>query len=200
GILAGSDRPVEKPYSITLGLPLSHYPVIHTALNILGLARRRIEIPVLSNVLRSPFDGGANVELDARSCFDAMLRERGEPDLTLKTMLRIAEGKKLKLHQQCKQFVERLKAFNVLFLSSAKSCTPGQWAITFSELLKQFGWPGDRILTSDEFQTIEALGLYVAVAQVLAYVYQLRTSRIHRDVNRPEPPADLPIPDDMRYD
>ncbi|MCG8324723.1 MAG: flagellar biosynthesis protein FlhB [Thiotrichales bacterium] len=43
-------------------------------------------------------------------------------------------------------------------------------------------------------------GLYIAVAQVLAYVYQLRTSRRWPDAERPRPPGDLPIPDNMRYD
>ncbi len=42
--------------------------------------------------------------------------------------------------------------------------------------------------------------LYIAVAQVLAYVYQLRDSRRLSGVDRPEPPTDLPVPDDMRYD
>ena len=41
-------------------------------------------------------------------------------------------------------------------------------------------------------------GLYVAVAQVLAYVYQLRTAR-PRDgaAGHPEPPTDLPVPEDL---
>jgi len=43
-------------------------------------------------------------------------------------------------------------------------------------------------------------GLYIAVAQVLAYVYQLRASRSHRGMDTPQPPRDLPVPDDMRYD
>ncbi len=40
-------------------------------------------------------------------------------------------------------------------------------------------------------------GLYVAVAQVLAYVFQLRSYR-RNGGSRPAPPEDLPIPDDLR--
>lgn len=40
-------------------------------------------------------------------------------------------------------------------------------------------------------------GLYVAVARVLAYVFQLRAKPGSRDV---QPPADLPIPDELRRD
>ncbi len=41
-------------------------------------------------------------------------------------------------------------------------------------------------------------GLYVAIAQVLAYVFQLREYRRGRN-ERPNYPKNLPIPDDMRY-
>ncbi|MBI4696170.1 MAG: flagellar biosynthesis protein FlhB [Gammaproteobacteria bacterium] len=41
-------------------------------------------------------------------------------------------------------------------------------------------------------------GLYLAVAQVLAYVFQLK--RAARDGLRPMPPANLPIPSELRYD
>lgn len=42
-------------------------------------------------------------------------------------------------------------------------------------------------------------GLYVAVAQVLAYVYQLRRYQAGKG-QKPDPLRDLPIPDDLRRD
>ncbi len=42
-------------------------------------------------------------------------------------------------------------------------------------------------------------GLYVSVAQVLAYVYQLREYRARRGA-KPGAPTDYPIPDDLRHD
>ncbi len=41
-------------------------------------------------------------------------------------------------------------------------------------------------------------GLYLAVAQVLAYVYQLKTARSHGGIE-PQVPSDLPIPDDLQH-
>jgi len=41
-------------------------------------------------------------------------------------------------------------------------------------------------------------GLYLAVAQVLAYVYQLKTARKHGGIV-PEKPSDLPIPDELQH-
>ncbi|MEQ1530502.1 MAG: flagellar biosynthesis protein FlhB [Methylococcales bacterium] len=42
-------------------------------------------------------------------------------------------------------------------------------------------------------------GLYLAVAQVLAYVYQLKTARQHR-WHEPVPPRDIKVPDDFRQE
>lgn len=41
-------------------------------------------------------------------------------------------------------------------------------------------------------------GLYLAVAQVLAYVYQLKAARTHGGTV-PDKPSDLPIPDDLQH-
>lgn len=41
-------------------------------------------------------------------------------------------------------------------------------------------------------------GLFMAVAQVLAYVYQLNASRRNRHMHEPEKPINLPIPEDLR--
>ena len=41
-------------------------------------------------------------------------------------------------------------------------------------------------------------GLYLAVAQILAYIYQLRASRVNREVSIPDKPKELPIPPEFR--
>ena len=43
-------------------------------------------------------------------------------------------------------------------------------------------------------------GLYLAVAQVLAYVFQLRESVKSVHARKPKPPKDLPIPDEFKHD
>jgi len=52
--------------------------------------------------------------------------------------------------------------------------------------------------TTELDQEIPA-GLYLAVAQVLAYVYQIRQYQAGKG-KRPEPLKDLPIPPDLRRD
>ena len=43
-------------------------------------------------------------------------------------------------------------------------------------------------------------GLYLAVAQVLAYIFQLRESVNIATGGKPKPPTDLPIPEEYQYD
>jgi flagellar biosynthetic protein FlhB len=52
--------------------------------------------------------------------------------------------------------------------------------------------------STDLEQEIPA-GLYLAVAQVLAYVYQIRQYRAGKG-KRPDPLKDLPIPPELRRD
>jgi len=55
------------------------------------------------------------------------------------------------------------------------------------------------IYYSTELEQQIPAGLYLAVAQVLAYVYQIRQYRAGRG-KRPTPLKDLPIPPDLRRD
>ena len=146
---------IHKPYSISLGKSLSTYPLIHTALNLLSLGKRKVSINTLSALLHSPFISGATEEQAARAKFDAALRRIGEQQLSLKTLYWIAETR-CKEHEQCKQFIQLLKTFEISFLSHAKKQTLRLWTTTFSEWLSAFGWPGERSLNSDEHQVMTA--------------------------------------------
>jgi len=146
---------LNKPYSISLGKPLATYPLIHTALNLLSLAKRKVAINTLSALLHSPFIKGATEEAATRAKFDAALRRIGEQQLSLKTLYWIAE-QRCKEHEQCEQFIELLKTFEISFLSHAKKQSLRLWAITFSEWLTGFGWPDERSLNSDEHQVLTA--------------------------------------------
>ncbi len=144
-----------KPYSISLGKPLSNYPLIHTAINLLSLAKRKVLLNTLSELLHSPFITGATTEAAARARFDAALRRIGEQQLNFKTLYWIAE-ERCNEHEQCEEFIQLLKTFEISFLSHARKQTLRQWTIIFSEWLTGFGWPGERSLNSDEYQVLTA--------------------------------------------
>lgn len=150
-----STETIHKPYSISLGKPLASYPLIYTAINLLSLGKRKISINSLSALLHSPFITGATEEAAARAKFDAALRRIGEQQLSLKTLYWISETR-CKEFEQCEGFIQILKTFQISFLSHAKKQSLRLWAITFSEWLTGFGWPGERHLNSDEHQVLTA--------------------------------------------
>ena len=150
-----SSEDIHKPYSISLGKPLSSYPLIHTAINLLALGKRKVSMNTLSALLHSPFIKGATAESAARAKFDAALRRIGEQQLSFKTLYWIAE-QRCKEHEQCEEFIQLLKTFEISFLSHAKKQTLRQWAMNFSEWLSGFSWPGERSLNSDEHQVLTA--------------------------------------------
>jgi ATP-dependent helicase/nuclease subunit B len=150
-----SNEPLHKPYSISLGKPLSSYPLILTAINLLALGKRKISINTLSTLLHSPFIQAATEESASRAKFDAALRRMGEQQLGFKTVYWMAE-ERCKEYEKCEKFIQLLKTFEISFLSHARQKSLRQWAINFSEWLAGFGWPGERSLNSDEHQALQA--------------------------------------------
>ncbi len=145
----GSDK---RCHSISLGKSLSDYPLVKTATNLLSLGKRKVSINILSHLLHSPFIKGAKRESAQRAKFDAVLRKAGEQQLSLTTLYRIAD-ERCESHEYCEEFIQLIKTFEISLLSHAKQNSLRQWAIIFSEWLNEFGWPGERSLTSSEHQT-----------------------------------------------
>ena len=140
-----------KPYTISLGRPLSSYGMVHVAMTLLALGRRKIPLSQLSTVLLSPYLSGRDAERFKRASFDACLREYGEKSLTVKTLFQFAE-KQAGSHKQCPIFIRSLKKFHTHFLSTPEKQSLHDWAKTFSGWLAQLGWPGERPLNSEEYQ------------------------------------------------
>ncbi len=134
-----------QAFNVSLGQPLSDYPVVHAALAILALAASEIEFAIASRLLRSPFIGGAEAEFAHRAQLDARLRRKLPATLTL--------GKLVGAVEHCPLLRGRLEAlFAVAKEGGAGSRTPHEWARHFTALLKAAGFPGERGLDSAEFQ------------------------------------------------
>jgi probable DNA repair protein len=134
------DASATLPFDVSLGAPLATFPIVGDALAILALAGPRVAFALASRVVRSPFIGGADSERDVRARFDARLRERSGPEISLGQLTRL----------DClAAFAEARKAG----LTGSK--TPSQWAKAFSEALRAAGFPGERTLDSAEHQALE---------------------------------------------
>jgi len=153
--LTSAEEIAERHYSIALGRPLSDYPLVHAAMQVLGLGRETQTANQFGVLLRSPFIRGAGTEAAGRAGLDAELRKTGEYEWHLANLIRYVES-----HGgaagKCPGFINLLKDFTRSFRDTPRQQTTRQWAETFSAWLKQFGWPGDRQLTSNEFQVLDA--------------------------------------------
>jgi ATP-dependent helicase/nuclease subunit B len=140
------------PFNVSLGKPLSSFPLVHFALDLIELAFQSVEFSHASNLVRSPFFGHADSELARRGALDARLRKDADAHITLPRLIAVAEPAPL-----------LRKALEKVFeITRTRPESPAEWARHFSALLDAAGFPGERALDSDEFQTRakwhEALG------------------------------------------
>ncbi|HEX9571473.1 MAG TPA: PD-(D/E)XK nuclease family protein, partial [Burkholderiales bacterium] len=143
------------PFNISIGIPLERYPVVALALSVLRVSQDEIPFEEASRIVRSPFIGGAETELGARMRLEVRLREKLGASVVLPKLI-AAAGQTPLLRAR----LEKLYALRETGLFSQK--TPAEWARHFSSVLEAAGFPGERALDSDEFQTQakwhEALG------------------------------------------
>lgn len=145
----------EKYYAIAPGRPLTDYPVIHAALQILALGQRRQPLQRLGLLLRSSFVRGGIDHRDARSRFYAQLCRSGEPAWSLTSLINYAAARTDRMGDGG-GFIAMLEALLQLQDSLKRRQGAADWAETFTHWLKLFGWPGDRELDSAEYQTLGA--------------------------------------------
>ena len=145
----------QRPYNLSLGKPLAEYPIIDTAFGILGLNKIAIEIEDLGALLRSPFIKGAETEMIARAQLDAHLRDQGEPAVYLIVLQQRLEKDEYWM-EHCPELIASLQTWREVYQSLFKKQSCTAWIESFISLLNSLGWSGERQLSGDEFQTIEA--------------------------------------------
>jgi ATP-dependent helicase/nuclease subunit B len=145
--------PAPRLFNCSLGLPLTDYPMVSTALLILKLASGEITLGEAGALLRSPYVGGADAELASRALADAQLRARGRKQVTPGALLQGVQG-------PAPAHASRLAALLEAWITNARNARglrqpPSAWSATFLALLQGLGWPGERTLDSAEYQTFE---------------------------------------------
>ncbi|MDT8364566.1 MAG: PD-(D/E)XK nuclease family protein [Nitrosomonas sp.] len=145
---------LQRPYNLSLGLPLIQYPLINSAFELLALHAPVAELTQISRLLRASFLTGWTQESSARALLDAYLRETGEWDVPLQTVLHYASQRERPYH--CPILAQHLKQLFELTKARPAMDAPGRWAQQFSQWLTAAGWPGDHTLTSAEYQAMKA--------------------------------------------
>ncbi len=148
-LLASGSSAAESLFALEGGQPLSTYPLVAAALDLVALAAGPAPFERLSALLRSPYLGA----LDRHQCLDIdlWLREHNVGDVEPGMLQRLVAPLSIKLGEAAaavlRQLVAALQADAACRLAIASV-----WARSFAALLQRCGWPGQQILGSDEQQ------------------------------------------------
>ena len=144
----------EKAFNLSLGTRLLEEGMVTAAFELLSVGRN-VSLDSLSYLLRSPFVWGHLSEQHSRAILDRELRNLRMTELPLKQVLHFAEqGFKKKLGRS-DIFARQLEIISNS-LKENKPLLPGAWSRHFAQALDACQWPGDRSLTSREYQVFTA--------------------------------------------
>ncbi|WP_137720076.1 PD-(D/E)XK nuclease family protein [Methylobacillus flagellatus] len=171
--VTASQAEVPRRYDFSLGAALGSLPLVTCALGLLRCALQRQPLPQheLSALLLSPYWSASVFEEDARAQLDAAMRAGLPLNLTATRVLSFVR------HLQEKpagisvpQLHEHLQALLTAAQSMPARQLPSAWAMTFERLLQLAHWPGERSLSSHEYQACLA---FQRVLQQLAALDRL---------------------------
>ena len=170
-------------YNISLGQPLTELPLVRVALELLALgsSRGRVEQARFAGALLAGGWSAALGEADGRAWLAAALRRELPYFTALPAVLRLAERHEAAGAPACPQSVAALAALAGVLAEAGGRRRPSGWRVLFGEALQAAGWPGDRPLSSPEYQAWRAFGeLLETFAGLDAWLGQLGLSEALR--------------------
>ena len=191
-----------RHYNFSLGLPLARQPCVAVALQLLACATAdRIPQEQFTMLLRLPYWSADIAECDGRASLDALMREYLSPALSFERALRFAR-KNAQRGLAIGRLVAHLDAFKTTLAAQPARQVPSAWALVFRELLAAVGWPGERPLSSHEYQATGAFakalatlaGLDAVLGRVRLAEACRRLAQICRErIFQPETVGDPPV-------
>jgi ATP-dependent helicase/nuclease subunit B len=157
-------------FNLSLGEPLTAYPMVDAALALLELAAGApVAYDRASRLIRSPFIAGAEAEFAERARLEAALRRLAPATLSLHRLRAlIPEAAARRGSPRCARLLDALDG--LLALPLPARAAPHEWARQFTAMLDALGFPGERGLDSTEFQTLakwrEALSTLATLGSV----------------------------------
>lgn len=149
GELAPNKKQI-PPFNIAAGSPLLEFGLIQAAMNTLALEDIN-SFTQIHPLLHSPYLGGSQQEQSQRAQLDISLRCFAETRLSLTQLIKISHQQACPLLSHLiTQLIPLIKKYPNDFLA-----TPRFWSAHFAKKLQALAWPGERLLSSDEFQLLE---------------------------------------------
>ena len=199
-LMKGDDSP-SALYNVSLGVPLAREGLVRTALALLRLLARPQGLPLVEwgALLRMPYWSADQREADLRAQLDVRLRERAMPRMSLAQLERWVATHAAGQHSRLRTDLTALLKWQT---ETGKTRPPSDWAQQFQILLDKAHWPGERSLSSAEFQAraafVEMLDTFGALDDFLGLVSMgtalSELTRLCRDkVFQPKTPGQPPI-------
>ncbi len=135
-------------FNISAGKPLSAYPLIQQALQLLNLSLQSASFANLSALCHSPFIGEAETEMATRLHLESHLRQRNI------TTIHWTDFLKDPATDSCPHLSTRIQAYLKQRRVEPYSQELSAWLAHFARLLEIFGWPGEQSLNSSEYQVV----------------------------------------------
>ena len=136
----------DRVFDLAGGGPLSAHPVVESALAALATALGQLDGSVTSRLLRSPYLAGAQTEHEARIRLDLELRgAQGRSQSSVAALTARAAA------SDARQFAALL-ASAMAALTGPPRRGAAAWAEGFGACLAAWGWPGETVLDSHEYQ------------------------------------------------
>jgi exodeoxyribonuclease-5 len=169
---------VSRSFNLSLGRPLADQLLVQAALELLALAAgSKVEQSRLGVLLNSPCWSAGVSEADGRARLDAAMRSELNYFTRIPSLLRL--GNRLVESEQlgCAQTLADLTALQAAAeATGSRKRALADWATHFRAWLKEAAWPGERVLSSHEFQArrafLETLDSLAALDAVLGKVTQ----------------------------
>ncbi len=199
----GAELP--RCFNFSLGQPLGEQPLVRVALDALGLGGgAKLEQARLSALLLTPGWSADVGEADARARLDLVLRRELPYFTSLLALLRLGQRHAEAGTCDCPRTLAALQAMQHVLVAAPRRQPPSAWAGVFRAALQALGWPGERALSSREFQARQAfaetldhfaafdrlLGM-VTQAEALRRLSQLCTQRIFQPETRGQPAVQI---------
>ena len=145
----------QRCYDFSLGVSLNTQPIIADALNLLHLAWQRGNVlqQEIAHLLHSPYWSEGLQEADARALLDARMRR----DLPLSFKVSRLQNYVLKVTtgdgaMRLPATVKALQGLLEFAQTQEAKQPPSTWAVIIQKALKYADWPGQRSLSSHEYQ------------------------------------------------
>jgi probable DNA repair protein len=144
---------VPRIFNLSLGQSLDQEGVVHAALRLLRLGRQ-IEQTDLSWLLHTPYLYNSVAEFANRAKLDRELRRLRRFDWPAPRLFNTIKGLADKHALPATGVLKCIDSI-VADLNKSSRQMPGFWAEHFTNLLHDLGWPGERGLSSREYQAVQ---------------------------------------------